>query len=90
MLEDELAEARGDNFKPLTDSGGGTWRNYFGGPVADADAVDTTVNAAELDRIVTAISTPPKGFTPHPRLVRVLQSSIQMAKGEVPFDWGSA
>ena len=90
MLEDELAEARGDNFKPLTDSGGGTWRNYFDGPVADADAVVTTVNAAELDRIVTAISTPPKGFTPHPRLVRVLQSRVQMAKGEVPFDWGSA
>ncbi len=90
MLEDELAEARGDNFKPLSDSGGGTWRNYFGGPVSDADVVDTAVDAAEIARIVKTISTPPKGFTPHPRLVRVLQQRQQMATGEVHFDWGTA
>ena len=90
MLEDELAEARGDNFKPLSDSGGGTWRNYFGGPVSDADAVDTAVDAAEIARIVKTISTPPKGFTPHPRLVRVLQQRQQMGTGDVPFDWGTA
>ena len=90
MLEDELAEARGDNFKPLSDSGGGTWRNYFGGPVSNADVVNTAVSPAEIKRIVGTISTPPKGFAPHPRLVRVLQLRQQMATGEVPFDWGTA
>jgi len=90
ILEEELEEARQDKFSALTDSGGGTWKGFHGGPVADADAVDTTVNAAEVKRVLTLLSTPPQGFTPHPRLKRLLENRRQMAKGEQPFDWGGA
>lgn len=89
VLEDELAEARKDEFKYLVDSGGG-WEDYFGGPVANADTVDTSVPHDELKRVMTALSTPPKGFTPHPRLVRMLDNRIEMADGKSPFDWGGA
>ena len=89
VLEDELAEARKDEFKYLVDSGGG-WEDYFGGPVANADIVDTSVPHNELNRVMTALSTPPKGFAPHPRLVRMLDNRIEMANGKLPFDWGGA
>ena len=90
MLEDELEEARQEEFSFLTDSGGGSWEDFFGGPVVDADTVDTTVSAAELQRLVNTLCTPPTGFTPHNRLVRILQQRLKMGAGELPFDWGMA
>ena len=90
VLEEELEEARKDQFPPLKHDGSGTWKEFFGGPVSDADCVDTTVTAVELKRIITALSTPPAGFTPHPRLQRMLQQRLQMGAGEAPFDWGGA
>ena len=90
ILEDELEEARQEEFSFLTDSGGGSWKDFFGGPVSGADTVDTTVSAAELQRLVTTLCTPPAGFTPHSRLVRILQQRLQMGTGDLPFDWGMA
>lgn len=90
ILEEELAEARKDKFSFLVDGGAGTWKGFHGGPVSAADQVDTTVSAAEVNRVMTAVSSPPQGFTPHPRLVRMLQSRQQMGKGEQMFDWGAA
>lgn len=89
ILEDELAEARKEEFKYLVDSGGG-WEKCFGGPVANADKVNTCVSDEELRRVMTTLSTPPEGFSPHPRLVRMLQNRLKMAKGEIEFDWGGA
>ncbi len=90
MLEDELEEARQEKFSFLTDSGGGSWKDFFGGPVSDADTVDTTVSAAELQRLVTTLCTPPADFTPHKRLVRILQQRLRMGTGDLSFDWGMA
>lgn len=89
-LEDELAEARQDKFSYLQDSGGGTWKEFHGGPVADADAVDTTIDAAQLRQLVTALCSPPDDFEPHARIQRILQQRLQMATGDQPFDWGMA
>ncbi|MCP4857975.1 MAG: hypothetical protein GY903_26120 [Fuerstiella sp.] len=72
ILEDELEEARQEKFSFLTDSGGGSWKDFFGGPVSDADMVDTNVSAAELQRLVRTLCTPPAEFTPHSRLERIL------------------
>ncbi len=90
VLEAELAEARKEEFHHLKDGGSGTWKLFYGGPVADADVVDTTLKADELKRIVTALNSPPVGFNPHPRLRRMLEQRIQMGAGELPFDWGGA
>ena len=35
-----------------------------------------------------ALSTVPPGFTPHPKLVRLLKDRAAMAAGEKPIDWG--
>lgn len=90
VLENELAEARKDKFSFLKDGGSGTWKDYLGGPVSGADHVDTTLSLEDLEKIVTTISSPPEGFTPHPRLKRMLQTRCKMATGDAPFDWGTA
>ena len=90
VLENELAEARKDQFSFLKDGGSGTWKDYLGGPVSGADHVDTTLSTEDLEKIVTTISSPPEGFTPHARLKRILAGRLQMAKGEASFDWGTA
>lgn len=90
ILEDELEEARQDKYSYLTDSGGGTWDEYFGGPVSEADDVDTTVDPAQFRDMMQQVVTPPKDFTPHPRLKRMIQQRQQMVAGTAPFDWGTA
>lgn len=90
VLEDELAEARKEEFRHLKDGGSGTWKPFRGGPVENADFVDTSIDEAELKRIVTALSTAPEGFNPHPRLNRMLEQRTQMGNGQKSFDWGGA
>ncbi|MFT5326534.1 MAG: 2-oxoglutarate dehydrogenase E1 component [Planctomycetaceae bacterium] len=90
LLEDELAEARKDEYAHLTDSRGGTWDPYFGGSVQDADKVDTGVDESKFCKMMRSVVTPPDDFTPHPRLKRMLEQRQQMVNGAAPFDWGTA
>lgn len=90
LLEDELAEARKDDFKFDGGTRGNTWSAYFGGAVGSAEEVDTGVEAARLQQILKKVFTPPSGFTPHPRLKRLIQARQKMIVGDTEFDWGGA
>jgi 2-oxoglutarate dehydrogenase E1 component len=90
VLENELAAARASGFKFLQDTGGGRWKNFFGGPYEDADVVTTTIDPDELQGIVTALNTPPADFKPHPRVQRIIDQRLEMGRGERPYDWGAA
>jgi len=90
LLEDELAKARQDKFEFLEDSGGGIWKDFVGGPYANAQEIDTGLAATEIQRLTESLNTPPEGFSPHKRVKRILQQRIAMGNGDVPFDWGGA
>ncbi len=90
VLENELAEARREGYKYLEESGGGSWKGYFGGSVAAADQVNTGLPAAELLRVMQVLNTAPEGFSVHPRLQKLLEQRLEMAAGSRPFDWGGA
>ncbi|HQX51970.1 MAG TPA: 2-oxoglutarate dehydrogenase E1 component [Planctomycetaceae bacterium] len=90
MLEAELVEARKDSFRYLEESGGGMWNGYFGGSWLEADLPVTAVPAEQLKQVLTTLTTPPAGFTPHPKVELVLKSRREMAAGERAFDWGGA
>ena len=90
LLEEELTEARASGFKILRDTGGGMWKDFFGGPYEYADNVSTCVEPAELQRIVEALNTPPDDFTPHQRIRRIIDQRLEMARGERRYDWGAA
>jgi 2-oxoglutarate dehydrogenase E1 component len=43
-----------------------------------------------LEGIAQSMTEVPSGFTPHPKIVRLLEQRAQMGKGERPLDWGMA
>lgn len=90
LLEAELLEARKEGFKYLEESGGGMWKDYFGGAWLKADVPPTAISGELLHRVMTAITTPPTAFTTHPKVELMLKSRREMAAGERPFDWGGA
>jgi len=90
MLEEELLEARTDGFRYLEESGGGMWKGYFGGDWREADSPATAVATDLIQRVMSSLTTPPEGFTPHAKVELVLKSRREMAAGDKPFDWGGA
>jgi len=90
ILEEELAEARQDKFEYLQDSGGGIWQGFVGGPYSNAEHIDTGLPASEIQRLTEHLNTPPRDFSPHKRIKRILQQRISMGTGDTPFDWGGA
>ncbi len=49
---------------------------------------DTTFDLAKLREIGTKIGEVPSSFTPHPKLIKLLESRRNMAAGKEPIDWG--
>jgi 2-oxoglutarate dehydrogenase E1 component len=49
---------------------------------------DTTVDASVLKNVGKLLSEYPAGFTPHPKLLKLLETRRNMAEGKEPIDWG--
>jgi len=90
QLQGELEAAKASKQRPRAQAGTGLWRGYTGGPAKNGPDVDTAVSRERLGQIGAAISTPPPGFTPHNKIVRLLEQRGQMARGERLLDWGMA
>jgi 2-oxoglutarate dehydrogenase E1 component len=56
-------------------------------PVGTLPRVDTGVDRAVLDRIYDVMSTPPEGFTIHPKLARQFDGRTKMYREEGEVDW---
>jgi 2-oxoglutarate dehydrogenase E1 component len=87
-LDAELEAAKGATVRPRAPALTGLWRGYKGGPAREVPDVDTGAPREILEHIAKSIATPPAGFTPHPKVVRLLEQRAQMGRGERPLDWG--
>jgi 2-oxoglutarate dehydrogenase E1 component len=54
----------------------------------EPEEVDTRVARPLLEQIAQSMAELPQGFTPHPKIVRLLDQRAQMGRGERPIDWG--
>ncbi|CAN5888915.1 2-oxoglutarate dehydrogenase E1 component [soil metagenome] len=89
-LETELEAAKAANKRPEGPSMTAMWRGYRGG-ITDAPVdANTKVPREILSHIASAITEVPHGFTPHPKIERLLEQRAQMGRGERPLDWGMA
>ncbi len=68
----------------------GVWAQYQGGRDADVAEADTAVSAARVKSILGALAVVPEGFSPHPKLERMLETRGQMARGKANLDWSAA
>ncbi|MGH8481036.1 MAG: 2-oxoglutarate dehydrogenase E1 component, partial [Nevskiaceae bacterium] len=64
------------------------WAKYKKGTWATP--ADTAVPADSLRMLSERLLKLPDGFTPHARLVKILEDRRKMAAGEQPMDWGFA
>jgi 2-oxoglutarate dehydrogenase E1 component len=89
-LDAELAAAKAKRERPDGSSLTALWRGFRGGITEAPEDVDTRVPRNLLETIAQSITEVPDGFTPHPKIVRLLEQRAQMGKGDKPLDWGMA
>ncbi|HJZ86108.1 MAG TPA: 2-oxoglutarate dehydrogenase E1 component [Polyangia bacterium] len=87
-LEKRLAIAASFKSAPAPSKFAGVWARYKGGVSADAPDAPTAVSPQVIAQVAHALSTVPAGFTPHPKVKRLLETRAEMAAGKRPIDWG--
>jgi 2-oxoglutarate dehydrogenase E1 component len=90
LLEYELSLALREDSIPSSQSFGGLWSGYYGGPEADAEEIATGVKKDRLSALLTAQTVFPPDFHLHPKLDRAVVSRREMAAGKKPLDWSAA
>src|SRR5881296_1774762 len=65
-LERELSQATSDTYKAPTETPRGIWSGYVGGPDADIEEVDTSVDRDRLIDLIEMQASVPEDFHPHP------------------------
>lgn len=67
----------------------GFWKGFRKGGALDMEKpVDTRVPVKVLQDVGVKLGEVPQGFTPHPKLLKLLESRKNMALGKEPIDWG--
>lgn len=67
----------------------GNWKGLRKSKTDDFEKpTDTTFDLATLRKIGTSLGEFPQGFTPHPKLLKLLETRKDMASGKTPVDWG--
>lgn len=67
----------------------GFWKGLRKGKGEDFEkATDTTFPIAKLKEIGQLLGSVPANFTPHPKLLKLLETRKKMGAGEEPIDWG--
>ncbi|MDX2091053.1 MAG: 2-oxoglutarate dehydrogenase E1 component [Kofleriaceae bacterium] len=89
-LETELEAAKASRQRPDAPSMTAMWRGFRGGLFDHPIEADTKVPRTLLEHIAQSITEVPPGFTPHPKIERLLAQRAEMGKGQRLLDWGMA
>jgi 2-oxoglutarate dehydrogenase E1 component len=68
----------------------GVWTPFRGGPEKGVPEVSTAISKERASSLLEHLSKVPPGFTPLRQMNKILDRRMQMAKGELALDWGSA
>jgi 2-oxoglutarate dehydrogenase E1 component len=89
-LERQLSVARRKDSIAVPQAFSGLWSNYRGGLESGQPEPATAVSAELLSTLLEAQTRLPKKFSPHPKVIRGLESRREMAVGKRSLDWSSA
>jgi 2-oxoglutarate dehydrogenase E1 component len=87
-LEEALDAAKKLQTPPRPSTFGGVWSRVRGGPDSAVREVATAVPGEAIGMVARALTTLPSGFTPHPKVAKLLETRAAMAAGSRPVDWG--
>src|SRR3990167_7778316 len=65
------------------------WKN-FQRDIAWNIPVDTAVPLQRLRQLAVPLTAVPQNFALHPRVQKIVEDRIAMARGDLPLDWGMA
>lgn len=87
-LEESFKDAHEKDVRMKVDTMQGVWAKY----TSDATIPEPTTKLLkdQMARVVKSITSWPSSFTPHPKLVRLLEQRQKMYDGDLPIDWGFA
>ncbi len=85
-LERALSSAKSKPVDPLADPGKRRWEGFSS--EFSFSTVDTAVSKDVLAEIAAAMGRVPEGFTPHPKLKKLLEERSRVIVDDAPFDWG--
>jgi 2-oxoglutarate dehydrogenase E1 component len=88
LLSDAQAYARDFMPRQQVFAFGGAWKGL--GYAGDDWRARTAVSKATLDEIAGVFSAVPDGFSPHPRLLKLMQQRAAMVRETGMVDWGCA
>ena len=87
LLDQALKVTREEQLRSVPETLTGAWSGLERG-LRPKNIVLTEVEPKILRTIGEAIASVPETFHVHPRLVRLLESRREMARGKAPIDWG--
>ncbi len=88
-LEEALSAARNEKAPAESDNSDSPWQKYVGGADRGVPEAVTALSRKRLTEIIEAQTTLPGGFTPHPKIEKLLLTRKEMAHGRKPLDWGA-
>jgi 2-oxoglutarate dehydrogenase E1 component len=91
-FEKELSHSKEPDYQPPTPLPRGTWVGFLGGGDADVPEAGTKTNFSRgrLGQLLEAQTKFPRDFHPHPKIEKLLQARVKMARGEQALDWSAA
>ncbi len=87
-LEEALKMARKEPAPPR-EPYKGVWAGYHGGSQYAAKEPVTAIDLATVKQLLQRTTALPSGFTPHPKIKRLLEARVEMAQGKKPLDWAA-
>ena len=88
-LEAEFETAHKEGFVPKPYKLPPIWQGYRGGDEPDDDDPSTGVTSAKAAELLVKLNDLPEGFHLHPKLKRMFERRLDMARGETPLDWSA-
>jgi 2-oxoglutarate dehydrogenase E1 component len=85
-MDEALEKVKRENIQAEAETLHGVWEGLSRNM---PDYIEITeVNRDVLQQITTGLTTYPEGFTPHPRVAKLLETRAQMGNGQELMDWG--
>jgi 2-oxoglutarate dehydrogenase E1 component len=91
-LEEDLSQAREKDYQAPAERPLGIWSrsDYLGGPDSEVEEVATGVERPRLVNLLEALTRLPEEFHAHPKISKILETRLDMARGKHPLDWSTA
>jgi len=82
---EQVADVESD---PRTNENAASWHNFDNGGSFTGRGIETGLDVAKISNLAENMTKLPDDFTLHPRVKKIIDDRVKMARGELRLDWG--